>query len=159
MFLGIDPGIRTLSWALVNETGVVEAGTTDLIAGVPKKKHKKYAWLVHRWMQAHIHLFDAELIVVEQQMSQKMRIVETALSFGNFSRTVVIPPVRWRKYHKISTGNYRRNKKESIKKIMNITLPTSVRTLLASKKKKDDIAEAILISLFARHLSHGALAP
>ena len=78
MFLGIDPGIRTLSWALVDETGVVEAGTTDLIAGVPKSKHKKYAWLVHRWMQAHIHLFDAELIVVEQQMSQKMRIIETA---------------------------------------------------------------------------------
>jgi len=153
MYLGIDPGLRTLSWCLCDDEKIVEVGTVDLLKGVPRGMHKQYAWLVWNWMKDHKRLFRADTIGIEMQMNQKMKIIQTALQcLGAIDRTVLIAPIRWRKYHGISKGNYRQNKKASVAKAQKLPLPQKVKKLFASKKKKDDIAEAILIAIYTRTL-------
>lgn len=151
MILAFDPGIRTLSWAVATSRGIEEAGSVDLLQGQPKTKHKQYAFLVWQFVKKHRRLFKkAKLIVIEAQMSAKMKQVQVALQcLGDISKTLIVPPIRWRRFHNISHGSYKLNKKASVQMVQSMALPENVRTVLASKKKKDDICESILLGLYA----------
>jgi hypothetical protein len=120
--LGIDPGIRTLTFCLLDDGHrIVALAQDDFAAGVNLKQltRERLYELLHRYLDRPRirQLWNlATHFVIEQQRTTKYIAIEGFLAayFRPHGKVVVVPPIAWRKWFNVSTGGYGTNKRASV---------------------------------------------
>lgn len=153
IILSIDPGIKNLGWAVYDtSSGSFKSfGRYNLLKDQPKAKHTKYTYLVDSFIQASKPVFDsADVICIEIQMVAKFKVIAAAFECFLWGRSQMVSPRSVRHHFDISTGNYSKNKKASVQIIPSLPIPNSNKQWFEKfdKKKRDDVADAMLIALF-----------
>jgi len=151
--VAIDPGLRNLGWSVYDTRKEIflNFGRYDLLEGQPKKMHTKYAHLVKAFIDASRSVFEAaDAVCIEIQMTAKFKVIATAFQCFFWNKAHLVSPKSVRHHFKISTGNYAKNKKASIAIIPTLDIPAKNKKLFETfdPKKRDDIADAILIALY-----------
>jgi Holliday junction resolvasome RuvABC endonuclease subunit len=154
IIVGIDPGIRNLGFAVYDtEAKCFSAfGKIDLTENVDKKMKTKYAQLVKTVIDSRPDIFGHfDRIVIEIQMVAKFKTIATAFQCFFWGKSHLISPRAVRCHFGISTGNYKLNKKASIDIFHTLPISRENIDLFLSfpEKKKDDVADASLLALFA----------
>jgi len=153
IILGIDPGLKNLGWAKfdTNTNSFVKFGKYDLTENVNKQQKTKYTLLVRNFIEKRPDIFEnIDQICIEMQMAAKFKVIATAFQCFFWGKSCLISPRSVRCHFKISTGNYKKNKRASIDIIPNLPINKTNITLFNSypASKKDDVADAILIALY-----------
>ena len=151
----VDPGTRHLGWAVFDTSkDVYDAfGVFDLQAGMPKTLKTKYAHLVHNFCsQKRELILSCDVLAVEIQMQAKMKVVATALQCFFWQKHKMVSPLAVRKFFKISHANYRKNKKASIAFAQEL-VHGAQKKLLNAHKKRDDIADALILAKYVSETS------
>jgi Holliday junction resolvasome RuvABC endonuclease subunit len=153
IIVAIDPGLRNLGWSLYDTRAetFLNFGCYDLLAGQPKKMHTKYAHLVKVFVDASRDVFaKADAVCIEIQMTAKFKVITTAFQCFFWDKAHLVSPKSVRHHFNISTGNYAKNKKASIAIIPTLSIPAKNKKLFESfdNKKRDDVADAMLIALY-----------
>jgi len=166
IILSIDPGLKNLGWALydTNAGSFKSFGRYNLVKDHPKAKHTKYTFLVKSFIDASKAVFDiADLICIEIQMTAKFKVIAAAFECFMWGRSVMISPRSMRCHFDISTGNYAKNKKASVAIIPSLSISSSNKQWFQrfEKDKRDDVADAMLLALFAaeKHGSDSSVQP
>lgn len=142
MIAGIDIGLRNLAWCTV-EGADINFGLIDLRRG----SSKDYAKLV---VEQHPFPFSrAETIIIERQMSAKMKIIGTAIRLLHWDQAEMVTPHKVKRFFGTSTGKYKGNKKAAELKVREL-LP-EIWGRLKVFKKRDDLCDAILMALWGQH--------
>jgi hypothetical protein len=151
--IGIDPGIKNLGWSVYDteKCHFLSFGRYNLTKDHPKADHTKYADLVASFIQKSKHVFDmADAVCIEMQMIAKMKVIETAFYcfFHEKAHRVSMRSVRC--HFEISTKKYKTNKKASIDVVPALPISSQNKQWFArfDKKKRDDVADAMLIALW-----------
>lgn len=145
--VSIDPGTRNLGYAIWESgKGFTAFGSLDLFALCKdKKKRTDYPYLVKLLITQHHRIFHGlDLLLIENQMQAKMKMIACALRCFYFEKAKPISPLAVRKYLKTSCSNYRANKKASVDYVKTI-LPPKLFARVNKSKKKDDISDALCI--------------
>ena len=153
IIVAIDPGLRNLGWSVydTNKEMFISFGRYDLLKDQPKSKHTKYPDLVRDFVDASRDVFEAaDAVTIEIQMAAKFKVIQTAFQCFFWDKAHLISPRSVRCHFKISTGNYAKNKKASVRKIAELDIPHKNKMWFErfEKSKKDDVADAILIALY-----------
>lgn len=153
IIVAIDPGLRNLGWSVYDTTreSFISFGRYDLLKDQPKNKHTKYPDLVHDFIRASKDVFDtADAVTIEIQMVAKFKVIQTAFQCFFWDKAHLISPRSVRCHFDISTGNYAKNKKASVNKILELDIPSKNKVWFErfEKTKRDDVADAILIALY-----------
>lgn len=151
--VGIDPGIKNLGWSVYDteKCHFLSFGRYDLTKDQPKNKHTKYADLVRDFVDASKSVFDlADAVCIEMQMIAKMKVIETAFQCFFYEKAHRVSMRSVRCYFDISTKKYSTNKKASIGIVPSLPISSQNKNWFAAfdKKKRDDVADAILIALY-----------
>ena len=151
--VAIDPGLRNLGWSLYDTKKEIflNFGRYDLYEGQPKVMHTKYAQLVKTFVDASKSVFDmADAVCIEIQMTAKFKVIATAFQCFFWEKAHLVSPKSVRHHFQISTGNYAKNKKASIAIIPTLSIPAANKKFFETfdKKKRDDVADAMLIALY-----------
>jgi len=153
IIVAIDPGLKNLGWAVFNTTTgrFVSFGRYDLTKNQPKKLKTKYVELVRAFVDASKDVFEmADLVLIEIQMVAKFKVIATAFQCFFWGKSEMVSPRSVRCHFKISTGNYAKNKKASVAIIPTLPISAQNKRWFQSfeKKKRDDVADAMLIALY-----------
>lgn len=151
----VDPGTRHLGWAVfdTSKDAYDAFGVFDLQEGMPKTLKTKYAHLVHNFCsQKRELILSCDVLAVEIQMQAKMKVVATALQCFFWQKHKMVSPLAVRKFFKISHANYRKNKKASIAFAQEL-VHGAQKKLLNAHKKRDDIADALILAKYVSETS------
>lgn len=144
--LGIDPGLINVGWAIVENGKLITCGVFNMTHKVPVKERKQYARLVKRFMRFKMFR-DCDVVVIERQMSGKLRVVANSFLCFNWGKSYLVSPRAVRNHHGISMSNYRANKRASVAKVPRY-MTSRQTTRFRAAKKRDDMADAILIAMY-----------
>jgi len=153
LICAIDPGIKNLGWAIF-DTGTnsfKSFGQYNLLKNQPKDKHTKYTFLVKTFIDAAHEVFHSvDLVCIEIQMVAKYKVIAAAFECFFWGKSKMVSPRSVRCHFDISMGNYAKNKKASVNIIQSLNIPTSDKQRFENidKKKRDDVADAMLIALY-----------
>ncbi len=156
IIVSIDPGTKNLGWAVydTDKCHFLSFGRYDLTKDQPKAKKTKYAYLVRQFVDASKDVFDmADAVCVEIQMQAKMKVIATAFQCFFWEKAHEVSPRSVRTHFDISTKKYSTNKKASvdlIPKLSDTQISQQNKHWFArfDKKKRDDVADAMLIALY-----------
>jgi len=151
--IGIDPGIKNLGWSVYDteKCHFLSFGRYDLTKDQPKTKHTKYADLVKDFIDASKDVFAmADAVAIEIQMIAKMKVIETAFQCFFYEKAHRVSMRSVRCHFDISTKKYSTNKKASIEIVPSLQISSQNKRWFASfdKKKRDDVADAMLLALY-----------
>ncbi len=151
--VGIDPGIRNLGWSVydTDKCHFLSFGRYDLLKDQPKAKHTKYAELVKDFVDASRDVFDiADAICIEIQMMAKFKVISTAFQCFFWDKAHRVSPRSVRCHFGISTKKYSTNKKASVNIVPSLPISQKNKNWFQrfDKKKRDDVADAMLIALY-----------
>lgn len=151
--IGIDPGIKNLGWSVYDteKCHFLSFGRYDLTKDQPKTKHTKYADLVKDFIDASRDVFAmADAVAIEIQMIAKMKVIETAFQCFFYEKAHRVSMRSVRCHFDISTKKYSTNKKASIEIVPSLQISSQNKRWFASfdKKKRDDVADAMLLALY-----------
>jgi len=151
--VGIDPGIINLGWSVYDteKCHFLSFGRYNLTKDQPKTKHTKYADLVKDFIHASKDVFAmADAVCIEIQMMAKMKVIETAFYCLLHDKAHRVSMRSVRCHFDISTKKYSTNKKASINIVPSLPISSQNKDWFArfDKKKRDDVADAILIALY-----------
>ena len=144
--VGIDPGLINVGWAIVENGKLITCGVFNMTHKVPVKERKQYARLVKRFMRFKMFR-DCDVVVIRQQMSGKLRVVANSFLCFNWGKSYLVSPRAVRNHHGISMSNYRANKRASVAKVPRY-MTSRQTTRFRAAKKRDDMADAILIAMY-----------
>lgn len=144
--LGIDPGLINVGWAIVENGKLITCGVFNMTHKVPVKERKQYARLVKRFMRFKMFR-DCDAVVIERQMSGKLRVVANSFLCFNWGKSYLVSPRAVRNHHGISMSNYKANKRASVAKVPRY-MTSRQTTRFRAAKKRDDMADAILIAMY-----------
>jgi hypothetical protein len=97
---------------------------------------------------------DAKVVLVERQMRVNMRIIESVIQALYYEKCVVVSPRLIKMHYDLSTKSYKGNKAKAVEWAMEFVLnnPQSfapgVIDKLSTSKKKDDMADALIMVLY-----------
>ena len=157
MICAIDVGWRNLAICFISiESGNFYTRKIDIVKSFNKKKFEER--MTVEYVQNLIHdnedaFKKVSLCVIEQQMKRKCLIIQHVIRAFMICRGIpctFISPRSVRSYFNISTGNYQRNKNMSVMKVKQIIPKDKYNNEVNIHKKKDDVADAILIALYTR---------
>ena len=153
IIVAIDPGIKNLGWSVYDSSKNIflSFGRYNLLKDQPKNMHTKYAFLVKSFVESCKDVFEAaDKICIEIQMVAKFKVIATAFQCFFWDRSELVSPRSVRCHFKISTGNYTKNKKASIAIVPKLDIPLKNKRWFNTfdKKKRDDVADAMLIALY-----------
>lgn len=151
--VGIDPGIKNLGWSVYDteKCHFLSFGRYNLTKDQPKSKHTKYADLVKAFIDMSSDVFEmADAVCIEMQMIAKMKVIETAFYCLLYEKAHRVSMRSVRCHFDISTKKYSTNKKASINVVPSLPISSQNKSWFAGfdKKKRDDVADAILIALY-----------
>ena len=147
--VSIDPGLRNLALAVFENGKLKDYGVYDLYDYSPsKKKRTDYSFLVYHFIKAEAKIFEnVDALCIENQMKAKFKVIAHSFRCFFFNVAHKISPLSVRKKFKISKSDYKKNKAAS-KKYVETHIFKNKKDKYYSHKKKDDIADAILIGLY-----------
>lgn len=157
VILGLDIGLTSLGWALSHERAEGPPGEEAWSCGIvdlqkfatTRGEKKDYCLLVHRAIEDMKHLWGrASVVLIERQMNSQMRSISIAFRCFFWGKSVFVSPLAVRRFFSISCGNYADNKKESIRKCLELfseeeAITSSIHG--AARKQKSDLADAVLL--------------
>ena len=151
--IGIDPGIKNLGWSVYDteKCHFLSFGRYDLTKDQPKNKHTKYADLVKDFIDASKEVFEmADAVAIEMQMMARFKVIETAFQCFFYEKAHRVSMRSVRCHFDISTKKYSTNKKASIEIVPSLQISSQNKRWFASfdKKKRDDVADAMLLALY-----------
>lgn len=151
--IGIDPGIKNLGWSVYDteKCHFLSFGRYDLTKDQPKTKHTKYADLVKDFIDASKEVFEmADAVAIEMQMMARFKVIETAFQCFFYEKAHRVSMRSVRCHFDISTKKYSTNKKASIEIVPSLQISSQNKRWFASfdKKKRDDVADAMLLALY-----------
>jgi len=135
--LSIDVGTKNLGWALWDKK-IIDVGVVDL----SKYKGTDYASQVHKLMLTGF--FNADVILVEIQMRSCMKIIANTIRCLHWEKTIRIAPQSVRRHFHTLTKKHSSNKKAHLALIRKFDIDDTIQKKIATYKKKDDIADAIV---------------
>lgn len=145
--LSVDPGLKNLGFAYIVDGKLARFGVFNAVRRVEKKHQKNYPLIVKRFSKFKIFR-EADVVLVERQMNQKMRCVATALICFSWPRGVLVSPRSVKVHHGISMRNYRKNKAAAVELAPTYMSVSSRQTYRNLKHKRDDIADAVLMGFW-----------
>jgi uncharacterized protein involved in tolerance to divalent cations len=137
--LSIDVGTKNFGWAQYWDGKIRDVGVLDLSK---YSKGTDYALQVRKLMETGF--FDADVILVENQMRSCMKIIANSIRCFYWEKTVRIAPQCVRRHFKTLTKKHSTNKKAHLALMDEFDLDASIRAKIHSHRKKDDIADAIV---------------
>jgi len=145
--VSIDPGLRNFGYAIVQDDNLIAFDSICIWDLVPKKKRTDYPYIA-RVLVENTNIFkNADVILIERQMQARMKMIACALRCFFWDRSRMVAPLSVRKYFKISTGVYKDNKKASIALVPKFFDEKQMKRFM-THKKKDDIADAVLMAMY-----------
>tara|TARA_B100000519_G_C14170000_1_gene403400 strand:- start:560 stop:1036 length:477 start_codon:yes stop_codon:yes gene_type:complete len=141
--VSIDPGTVNCGYAVWENGKFIKFGSYNLLAMVNKKKKTDYPFIVRTFADKTKLFEGADIILIENQMQARMKMIACALRCFYWDVSVPISPLAVRKHFKISNGNYRKNKKDSKVFVHKILTKEQGKHVLKSKKQ-DDICDAVI---------------
>jgi hypothetical protein len=147
--VAIDIGLRNLSLAVFHDGLLTSYGVYDLYEYSPnKRKRTDYPLLVYTFINAETEIFkDVNKVLLECQMKAKFKTIQASFRCFFYDVAENISPLKVRRFFKISTSNYKKNKRASVKYVSQHVFKNK-KDKFYSHKKKDDIADAVLIGLY-----------
>lgn len=145
--LSVDPGLKNLGFAYIVDGKLARFGVFNAVKRVHKKQQKNYAYIVQRFSRFRMFQ-EADVVVVERQMNQKMRCIATALVCFAWPRGLLVSPRSVKVHHGISMSNYRKNKAAAVELAPSYMSTSSRHTFRNLKHKRDDIADAVLMGFW-----------
>ena len=145
--LSVDPGLKNLGFAYIVDGKLARFGVFNAVRRVEKKQQKNYPLIVHRFSRFKMFQ-EADIVVVERQMNQKMRCIATALVCFAWPRGLLVSPRSVKVHHGISMSNYRKNKAAAVELAPSYMSTSSRQTFRNLKHKRDDIADAVLMGFW-----------
>ncbi len=158
IIFAVDPGVKNMGYACydTSKRSFITFGKWDMQSGVKSKEKTKYALLTRRFCDGMKGLLEmSDIILIEAQMQAKMKVVQTAIQCFYWEKSKVIGPLAVRKFFGISMSNYRLNKKTSVELVPLLIRTTKEKKLMSQFKKKDDVADAIILARYWDHIERG----
>lgn len=141
--VSIDPGTVNCGYAVWENDKYVDFGSYNLLEMVDKKKKTDYPYVAKVFVEK-TKLFDgADVILIENQMQARMKMIACALRCFFYDKTVMVAPQSVRRYFKISNSNYRKNKQDS-KDFVHTFLTEKQSKEVRATKKSDDLSDAVI---------------
>ncbi len=146
--LAIDAGFRNFSWVSLvagNWRAPYQWGKADICPDNPKPSHQDLRIATVRWCDDNHGILDAaQHIVLERQIKPKFIIINTVVFARYPGKTVEYSPKTVGKFHGLP-GDRSAKKKAAVDLVArNLELPRIY-------KKKDDLADAMLLAIY--HMS------
>tara|TARA_B100000674_G_scaffold311502_1_gene258944 strand:+ start:5753 stop:6220 length:468 start_codon:yes stop_codon:yes gene_type:complete len=141
--VSIDPGTVNCGYAVWENGKFIKFGSYNLLSMVDKKKKTDYPFIARTFADKTKLFQGADVILIENQMQARMKMIACALRCFFWEQAVPISPLAVRKHFKISNGNYRQNKKDSKSFVHSLLTSTQSKQLMGNKKQ-DDVADAII---------------
>ena len=145
--VSIDPGLRNFGYAIVQDDKLIAFDSICIWDLVPKKKRTDYPYIA-RVLVEHTDIFQgADIVLIERQMQSRMKMIACALRCFFWDKSRMVAPLSVRKHFNISTGVYKNNKKASIALVPTFFNEKQLKRFM-THKKKDDIADAVLMAMY-----------
>jgi Holliday junction resolvasome RuvABC endonuclease subunit len=145
--VSIDPGLRNFGYAIVQDDNLVAFDSICIWDLVPKKKQTDYPYIARVLVENTDIFRNADVILIERQMQSRMKMIACALRCFFWDKSRMVAPISVRKHFKISTGVYKNNKKASVALVPKFFDEKQMKRFMAHKKK-DDIADAVLMAMY-----------
>lgn len=145
--VSIDPGLRNFGFAIFEDKKLINFGSICIWDLVPKKKRTDYPYIARVLVEKTDLFHDVDCVLIERQMQSRMKMIACALRCFFWGKSHMVAPLSVRKFFKISTGVYKKNKKASIELAPKYLNKEQLKIFM-SHKKKDDCADAILQGLY-----------
>jgi len=145
--VSIDPGLRNMGFAIINDGVLVDFGSICIWDLVPKNKHSDYPFIARVLVDNTDIFTDVDIVLIERQMQSRMKMIACSLRCFFWEKSHMVAPLSVRKYFNISTGVYKNNKKASIELVPKYLSIAQIDKFKQSKKK-DDMADSILQGLY-----------
>jgi RNase H-fold protein (predicted Holliday junction resolvase) len=143
--VAIDPGTRNMGLAVFEDNKLTHFDSYDLFEYVTKKKRTDYSYVVHEFIKKSPQIFNnVDVLLIENQMKAKFKVIAHSFRCFFFQQAIKVSPLAVRKKFKISTSNYKKNKKASIKFVQQFLSKTQLKRF-ETHKKKDDLSDAIIM--------------
>lgn len=141
--VSIDPGTVNCGYAVWEDGKFVDFGSHNLLEMVKKSKRTDYPYIVSVFIQKTGLFKGADVVLVENQMQARMKMIACSLRCFFWNKAVMIAPQSVRRHFKISHSDYKKNKnasKEFVHKFLTAEQSKKVR----ATTKADDISDAVI---------------
>ena len=97
---------------------------------------------------------DAKVVLIERQMRVNMRIIESVIQALYYDKCVVVSPRLIKMHYDLSTKSYKGNKAKAVEWATDFALnnpeafATGITDTFSASKKKDDMADALIMILY-----------
>lgn len=145
--VSIDVGLRNFGYAIIEDNKLIDFDSICIWDLVPKDKRKDYPYIARVLVDKTNIFDDVDCVLIERQMQSRFKMIACALRCFFWGKSHMVAPLSVRKYFKISTGVYKQNKKASIELAPKFLNEDQLRKF-KSHKKKDDIADSVLMGLY-----------
>lgn len=145
--VAVDPGLRNFGYAIVDNGELVEFDSICIWDMVPKNKRKDYAYIAHCLVEKTTFFDNCDVVLIERQMQARMKLIACALRCFFWEKAYMLAPIRVKKHFKISMSDYKKNKNASILCVQKFFNSEQMKKF-QKHKKKDDIADAVLMALY-----------
>jgi hypothetical protein len=141
--VSIDPGTVNCGYAVWDDGKLVDIGSHNLLEMVKKSQRTDYPYIARQFMEKTQLFKNADVVLIENQMQAKMKMIACSLRCFMWNKAVCISPLSVRKHFLISNGDYRKNKKDSKAFVHRFLTKDQSKSILGTKKQ-DDIADAVI---------------
>lgn len=153
---GIDVGLVNLGFCVANtETGSMFIEKMSLLETKSGKKYKykegDIEYYISNFINDRKNLFDSiDLLVIECQMQRKFLIIQHSIKAMLYDKMYVyfLSPLKLKNFFGTSNSNYAKNKDAAVAKCKSILNPSQLNQF-NKYKKQDDIADSVLMTIYA----------
>ena len=151
--VAVDVGIKNLG-ICVFDFATASFVLWDTVSLVPNGRYlpANNVQYVRDFVTRYQSVFDESCcVLVERQMRCNMRIVEAVLQTLFFDKCLIINARSVKAHYKLGTNNYRMNKQRAVEWVTGFVknnpdaFTHGVADVFAQKKKKDDLADSLLM--------------
>jgi len=143
--VSIDIGTRNLGLCVYVNKKLTHFDCYDLFDYVKKKERTDYSLMVINFIRENHNIFsDLDVILLENQMQSRMKIIMTTFRVFFWGKSVRISPLAVHNFFRTGNkGKHKENKKSAIKLVGQFLNKRQVEKI-TKHKKKDDISDSII---------------
>jgi hypothetical protein len=154
--IAIDVGVKNLGICVWDfDTTKIELLST--VSLVPQGRYipgENVAYVRNFLARFKPYFADAKVVLIERQMRVNMRIIQSVIQALYFEKCIVVSPRLVKMHYDLSTKSYKGNKAKSVEWATEFalsnpgTFATGVTNEFSLSKKKDDMADALIMVLY-----------
>ena len=152
--VAIDVGIKNLGLCVYDfiTSQVVHWETVSLATKYQPMLNVRY---VREFVESHAHYFEhAQTVLVERQMRCNMRIIEAVFHTLFYDTCIILNPRSVKLHYGLCMHNYRANKERAVEWATDFVesnprvIAETPKQTWTSSKKRDDLADALLLVMY-----------